>query len=67
MYVLLTLRLHLTMGNRNSIPSFYANSPLSSHKTRLLSIFPSLKPEQQLACYISAYELNSAPPYEALS
>jgi hypothetical protein len=55
------------MGNQNSIPSFYASSPLSGQEIRLLSICPSSNPERQLACSISAYDLDSAPPYEALS
>jgi hypothetical protein len=55
------------MGNQTSIPSFYADSPLSSRQIRLLSIFPSSDPKQQLECSIIRYDLDNAPSYEALS
>jgi hypothetical protein len=55
------------MGNQKSLPTFYANSPLSVREIRLLSICPSSDPKQKLECYITPYDLDSAPPYEAVS
>jgi hypothetical protein len=59
--------LYRTMGNQNSIPSFYAHAPLSGREIRLLSICPSSNPERQLECSLGPCDLDSAPPYEALS
>lgn len=56
-----------TMGSGPSKPSIYAQIPLQGRTIRLISLCPSADPQRQLECYCSQYELDNAPPFEALS
>ncbi|KAF2689807.1 HET-domain-containing protein [Lentithecium fluviatile CBS 122367] len=50
-----------------SEPSIYARRILSGREFRLLLICPSSDPHQRLECYCRPFQLDAAPPYEALS
>jgi hypothetical protein len=55
------------MGGQTSKPSVYAQSQLTGRMIRLLFISPSSDPHRQLECHCCPYEIDDAPPYEALS
>jgi hypothetical protein len=61
------LLLYSTMGSQTSKPSVYAGSQLAGRAIRLLFISPTSDPQRQLECHCCPYEIDSAPPYEALS
>jgi hypothetical protein len=45
----------------------YAGSALPDRTIRLLMISPCLDPKKQIECYLHPFQLQAAPPYEALS
>lgn len=45
----------------------YGDSALPDRAIRLLTISPSLDPNERLGCYCNTFQLEAAPPYEALS
>ena len=47
--------------------SIYTRRILSGKEFRLLFICPSIDPRQPLECYCCHFEIEAAPPYEALS
>jgi hypothetical protein len=50
-----------------SASSIYTQSIRSGRKFRLLTIRPALDPHQQLECDCGLFDIDEAPPYEALS
>ncbi|KAF2825464.1 HET-domain-containing protein, partial [Ophiobolus disseminans] len=45
----------------------YTDQPLTNRAIRLLFNQPSLDPGQQIKCHCKRFEIEAAPPYEALS